>query len=117
MSGKNFDVLEYNKQKSISKILEKELKIMFLQYRQWIEKIEKALKEKPYLYQNISNNVYSLEIEKIRLRWQMIKALITSLEQDNEITIEDAYTLMVNCLGIIKSILDYEQIELGIENE
>lgn len=103
---------------SVEKILEKELKIMFRQYRTWIEKIEKALNEKPYLYQNISENVYSLEIEKIKLRWDMIKALVNSITQDNQITIEDVYVLLVNCLGIIKSILDYEQIEFGIyENE
>jgi hypothetical protein len=103
---------------SVEKIIEKELKIMFRQYSNWIEKIEKALVNKPYLYQNISNSPYSLEIERIKLRWDMVKALVKCLEQDNEITIEDIYTIMVNCLEIIKSILDYERIELGIyEND
>jgi hypothetical protein len=99
---------------TVEKILNMELKIMFRQYNNWIEKIEKALKEKPYLYENIANNVYSLEIEKIKLIFDMIKALVKCIEQNNEITIQDIHTIMLNCLGLIKSILDYERIELGI---
>jgi len=86
-----------------------ERKIMFRQYRNWIERIEKAIKAKPYLYKNIFNKVYSLEIEKINLRFNLVKALVDSIEQNNEITIENAYFLLINVLGIIKSILDYEQ--------
>ena len=82
---------------------------MFRQYRNWIERIEKAIKAKPYLYKNIFNKVYSLEIEKINLRFNLVKALVDSIEQNNEITIENAYFLLINVLGIIKSILDYEQ--------
>jgi hypothetical protein len=100
---------------SVEKIIKSDLRKMFYQYDVWLKKIEKALNEKPYLYENISNSPYSLEIEKIKLIWNMIKALVECINQNNEITIEDVYTLLKNCLGLIRSILDYERIELDIE--